>query len=530
MSNCWLFRGESPANGGRVDGESGYALTLTALLLIPLLAVTAIAVDIGVWYLQAQKNQRVADAAALAGAAWLPDQDVARDVAMDAARRNGLSPGVDSTVLVEFLGSSQMRVQVSTKSELSFSEFFLDDFSITRSSQAQFNPPVVLGSPESQLGGPTVDSAGVKQPAPFWLAISGQCASLESGDLYTARWRNVLNPTTHVRECDPWKSPMVANEHFNEAGYVFGVTVTQEWVDANPGEHVVIEAYDASYKLAAPDVELWFPKGSEFDTVFSLYDRGGDPHALKESDRLESRVVGTKVSAYTDKWATVATIVDPMPGTYHLQVSTPYVPGQNSRGSNSFALRVRSSGEAYRACSILDEPDCVHVAAIGALPMYAKLVDPDTPSDSKNPEVRSAEFWLAEIRGDHAGKILEIGLFDVGEYALAVEILDPNGDPVEFTWSIDCDGVDPPEPGGCSGGPTLSLDVSGTGKTQPYPRTYGTGRFNERLVTLAVPLPADYDIAYSQRWWKIRYSFGPDVQDRTTWTIHVKGDPIRLTG
>ena len=51
--------------GKRTD-ERGYALALTALLLIPLLSFAAIGVDIGVWYLQAQRNQRVADAAALA--------------------------------------------------------------------------------------------------------------------------------------------------------------------------------------------------------------------------------------------------------------------------------------------------------------------------------------------------------------------------------------------------------------------------------------------------------------------------------
>ncbi|MEZ5225427.1 MAG: hypothetical protein R2710_01815 [Acidimicrobiales bacterium] len=51
---------------------------------MPLLAIAAIGVDLGVWYLQAQQNQRIADASSLAAVVWLPDEDAARAVAYGA--------------------------------------------------------------------------------------------------------------------------------------------------------------------------------------------------------------------------------------------------------------------------------------------------------------------------------------------------------------------------------------------------------------------------------------------------------------
>ena len=47
----------------RVRGEKGYALVLTALMLLPLLAFTGFATDVGAWYARASRIQRAADAA-----------------------------------------------------------------------------------------------------------------------------------------------------------------------------------------------------------------------------------------------------------------------------------------------------------------------------------------------------------------------------------------------------------------------------------------------------------------------------------
>ena len=69
--------------------DSGFVLAQAALLLIPLLIFAAFATDIGSWYLEGQKVQRAADAAALAGVAHMPDTVAAEQAAREVAARNG---------------------------------------------------------------------------------------------------------------------------------------------------------------------------------------------------------------------------------------------------------------------------------------------------------------------------------------------------------------------------------------------------------------------------------------------------------
>ena len=47
---------------------------------------------------------------------------------------------------------------------------------------------------------------------------------------------------------------------------------------------------------------------------------------------------------------------------------------------------------------------------------------------------------------------------------------------------------------------------------------------------LSVKLPADINAAYGGlTWWRIRYTVdAANSTDRTTWSVSVKGDPVRL--
>ena len=182
---------------------------------------------------------------------------------------------------------------------------------------------------------------------------------------------------------------------------------------------------------------------------------------------------------------------------------------------NGFGLRLAQGG-LFSSCSTLVSPlTCPQVAAVSDLSLYASLSN------------GSSTFYLAEIGAENGGKQLEVDLFDVGEGADSIEILDPDGTPVQFDWETDCSvGLQPL--GGCSG-TTTSLDVSGSG-TQIYNDTRSTSRYNDRMVTATVDLPHDYATAYVGRWWQIRYTFGSNITDRTTWSIRLVGDPVRLSG
>ncbi len=472
--------------------EGGYALIMTALLMIPLLAFAAIGVDVGVWYLQAQKNQRVADSAALAGVVWLPNEAKARQVAFEAIEKNGLRPGVDATVSVDRLATGSLRVSVSNKSELSFSRILLDEFAITRASVAEYNPPVAVGSPSNQLGDPSV-----------WLAVSGYCSVRENGDLRSARWLAAYPGGAYPpRACTGSNNPT-----YDGDGYLFAIDVP-----VHPGGPIDIEVYDAAYNPSSvPDLEFRPP--SRFDTKYQLYAPGGSPFDLTSHPITQQVTVSSGDANYFETWRPVLRINDPQPGVHYVRVAATGG-GLDSFGSNGFALRASTNG-SYRTCSSITDATCVKVSAVGDLPLYAALSN------------GSSTFYLAEIEPSNAGKKLIINLFDVGEGADQIEVLDPNGNPAQFTWETDCT-VGNALGRGCSGSGT-TLDVSGS-DNQIYADTLGTSRFNDRVVTVTVDLPTDYAARYGGDWWQIRYTFGADITDRTTWSVTVVGDPVRLAG
>ena len=56
--------------------------------------------------------------------------------------------------------------------------------------------------------------------------------------------------------------------------------------------------------------------------------------------------------------------------------------------------------------------------------------------------------------------------------------------------------------------------------------------FNGKIDEFRIPIPSTYqcdDASASGCWLKINLSFGGDVEDTTTWSAQLLGDPVRLT-
>jgi hypothetical protein len=73
----------------KVDQQRGQSLIIVAFLIVALLAAVGLAVDLGLMYVEKVRLGRAVDAAALAGAQELPDENVARLRAIDYLRLNG---------------------------------------------------------------------------------------------------------------------------------------------------------------------------------------------------------------------------------------------------------------------------------------------------------------------------------------------------------------------------------------------------------------------------------------------------------
>ena len=184
-------------------------------------------------------------------------------------------------------------------------------------------------------------------------------------------------------------------------------------------------------------------------------------------------------------------------GNYRLNVNTT-LDGDNINvgAENLFSIWVKSAGEA-------------RVYGGGRMAAYTNLAG------------GLQQFYFAQIEAVHAGKTMEIQLFDPGEASgnAFLRILSPDGDSydyVTFDWRAD---------DGRHGEGVTSLQTSN-----------GSPMFNNRMVTILVPLPADYgatgldppgDATTEDGWWRIEYNIA-QANDTTTWAVSIRGNPVHL--
>jgi hypothetical protein len=162
----------------RGDDDGGYVLIMTGLLLVPLMVMTAFAVDLGGWYAQATKIQRAADAASLAGVPYVgTDVNRAIQLAKDTAADNGYSTGVTVTPV----GTDRLQVSIASQGAIFFSRAGgINSEPLNRSATAQFIPGVPMGSPGNYAG--TDPDLGINPN--YWLTNGSYQTSKINGDRY----------------------------------------------------------------------------------------------------------------------------------------------------------------------------------------------------------------------------------------------------------------------------------------------------------------------------------------------------------
>ena len=525
-----------PTDRGRPT-DRGYAIALMALLLLPLLAFTGLAVDLGGWYARAAAIQRTADAAALGGVAALPlGPTAAANGALQVAAANGFVDGVDGiSVTATKVGADQLQVTISDDQVPQyFTGLFRSGVSIERSALAEYIPPVRMGSPRNFLGTANLSTSvsGVPSSARefFWLAVNSPCAMGEDGDLlsswYNAQWSGGFIGCPIPRTPAPGGG-IITNPTYSADGYIYGVRVDEGYT----GGPITIQVYDAAYCGAGVDFAL--NGSSSFTTTYTVRAPAPNPYegAVLHTRTLTGAASGssgncsTGASGYRGRWRDLHTISSPTPGdTYAVQVQAT-APVTNQRGSvNQFSLRVRR-GATFQACSsdpfdtqVAPDANCPNVFALENMSVFA-----NSPGEA-------AEFFLASIGPEHSGKTLVIDLFDPGEGGDELRLVDPNGDVVSFQRRIIPRYPGEIAPAGGFGPVSESVvNISASGP-QPGPNRLSAARYNDRQLQLVVELPPDIAVAYGGRtWWRVRYDFeGSNVTDRTTWSVSVRGDPVRL--
>ena len=216
---------------------------------------------------------------------------------------------------------------------------------------------------------------------------------------------------------------------------------------------------------------------------------------------------GTNCAAdiYHNKWWQMATGL--VPGTYRLQVSTTNqgnaAINTGTNAENMWSIEATASG-----------PATPQVHGAGRMAVYNNLVS------------GLQTFYLAQIDKVHAGKTLEIDLFDPGDVNgdAFIRIKNPDGNAYNYaTFSYTADNQ-------C----TSNCSGNGVTQIQTHVNGAGTGPFNNSWITILIPLPSSYGSVgltppgeTQPGWFKIEYNV-TGGNDTTTWRVLIRGNPVHL--
>lgn len=515
--------------------ESGYVLPMTALLLVPLMIFAALVVDIGAWYVRADQAQRTADAAALAGTVWLPDDVLAVQVAQDVAARNGfrdpawvaLNGGTANATVTSpgLTASGGLQIDVSVDSPSYFGAVVLDSVAITRTSVAAVTPSVRMGNPTNALGTGNLDSSELgTTPDGIWLSLNGWCQDHQQGDPFSVgRYGAESVGGSRTDTCNT--ASLGPNPTLNPEGYTFIVDNPSgaSAIHLEVFEPGLCSDSDTSDLLYSTDDQNY---GNGPRLNFRVLANDDTPHF--HSDNLAQSPVVEILYEIDDctggigaggRWYPLYTIPasEDSVGLWYIQANVRQDPDEGS--FNSFSLRARPAGTSF-LCSSMVTPTCPEIYAKDWLTLFR-------PNFNNAVQGQPAEFFLAEVTPQHAGKQLEVTMFDPGEGMHDIQFLDPAGNSVAFdnklvNCSVGLICTDPTR------WPETTLSASDFCDGDPC-LDVTNARFQDQWIQLVVDLPPTYSCS-THCWWKVRYTpeTGVPVTDRTTWGVRIVGGPVRL--
>lgn len=515
--------------------EGGQTFVMLALMLTVLLGFSGIVIDVAWYEVNLIRVQKAADAAALAGVVYLPGNVAgATTAANNEATKNGYTTGVNGATVsatIDPTNNKGMLTTVTAPVRTFFARMFgVPTFTASRKARAEFILPVPMGSPLDYFGihvlcrnsdsppaCPAVTSAtgaGTLSTLGFWGAVEAKGTQRGNGDAYSTYYNGGSSQNTA----------------FDANGYAYVVELAPGTVNGT------IYIYDPVFCATGAGTstgrrlgvgDFWLGNGgTAITTEFKLWDMQGTPYSVSDDTLITTdgglftNNGGTdksnnykgdqnwgggasgggypdcQATAYHNAWFPLATGLGE--GEYRLQVVTS-AGGLSQNAVNNWGIQVtRASGPQAKIYG--QSRMCVYVNIAG-----------------------TSVFYLAQVDAVHAGKTLEIKLFDPGDIlstSLRVKIPTTTGfTDASFTYTA----TGATSPGTTSGGPTTSLTTA-NGSTSYY---------NNQWLTILVNIPTTYTAPTppgepGAGWWKIQYATTGTGQDVTTWEVNIRGNPVHL--
>jgi hypothetical protein len=555
----------------------GQVLVMFAGGAVFFIGLMAIVIDVSWYWANSLRVQRAADAAALAGAVYLPgDVTNAKFYATNEATKNGYTTGGGITVTPFQDGNDPRQLDVTVTAPVG--TFFMRVFGITsipatRTAKAIYVQPVPMGSPENYYGiyclttpsnsacdastsVPDATGAGKLSSKGFWGAFQSSGDVHNEGDAFMP-FNDTLNPGSNPSGG--------TNPDYTGKGYDYAVEVP-----ANGGKVYVFDptfcpvggALGSGDHYNADASRQWGLSGNfSVSSFYTLYDTAGtmfttgddvqvaaSGNLFKQEYQVDNsgkygatgsigyfQAVGTKsidnVSAvdcsdgkilntaiggyWHDRWWPLATGLPA--GVYRLNVVSAPVgtaPNWKAQAENDFGIEVTGPNSALGASP--------RVYGLGKMAAYNIL-----PSGVQT-------FYLAQIDKTAAGKTIEIDLFDPGDVSgnAVLRVKNPDGNVYNYaTFSYSTFNLNTSGSNCISGNSDL---CSALGRTSIQTAKSGSSSYNNTWVRLLIPLPSTYGAAglkpageTQDGWWKIEYT-GSGGNDTTTWMVNLRGNPVHL--
>ncbi|MFQ5967555.1 MAG: pilus assembly protein TadG-related protein [Acidimicrobiia bacterium] len=478
--------------------EEGGILTLTAVAMVLLLGLSAFATDLGWFYVNANRIQRAADAAALGGVIHMPQNfPQASTDAHSIASANGYVTGVDSAIVSPAMVPDephQLRVTVSDVVPTFFLRVFGQDFqSITRTATAEYIPPLPMGSPDNLFGNPPGCAGGGPGCPEFWANIHGRFTTTRMGD-------------GHSSYCNDGSSSGAGcpgpQDGWRANGYTYGIEVD------DPGT--------SSFTLQLLDMNLHVPGGDHKRTgdhnvcggcggaghTVQVTVFNPDPTPLDLSDNVP---VAGCTSSYgplpevpdTDPyvWVTHCSVNNPVQAIYPVRIRVLTSNPADDTGLNRYSIRVLGSGGSPR------------LYALGDMSLFNNIT------------AGAPNFYLAEVADFYRGKTFVVELYDPGDAQHNVPNIINIVAPTGGTWPS-CRFFEKPDF-------TSSWTPRGTLTPCSINATRPANDYNGDWLKVEMDLPDTYACG-ATCWWQVDYDYSGTAQDTTTWRAYVVGNPVHL--
>lgn len=549
----------------RRDDERGFFLVWFAIMLVTLLALAGFAVDFWHWNHEGSRMQKAADAAALAGAVYMPeDLTTATIRAKEIAGKNGYVDGDDSTYIVVTKGirPNQLNVKIGrTVTNFFGSLVGASHTTVVKHAVGEYERSVNMGSPINQFGNDPESGAahGSAQYPDFWANVFGPKSQKGKGDaiLSTVCGGGTDNCGTSNADNDP-------------KGYFYGIEVATGstgplQVDVfDPafvhvgdncgntnnlaGAAALPPNFNPEFPVPDPSVRYATPSSSPYCSGDMYYNGSGENngpvwtnYTLRSPDDTPNDPTNNPIVCSVDfpgfnanlvpalqattpqadapdlfvkyfrQWYRVCTVNTPSSGNYFLQIQTSTkangTAAPQGSGANRFAVRA-GLNDSFATPNL-------RVYGEARIGIYA------------NSPAANTTFYLARVLPGAKGRNLVVNFFDTGDAAAAgtLTVLPPPDSNVGSSFA-NCTYTAPP--GNSTGPPwgTFTSTASGCKITN-----VSSANYNGQWIQFKIPIPDDYDCTYADAngcWTRINFAFPSNVQDTTTWTARIEGDPVRL--